>query len=62
MCNIVKNGMPESFEEHLRDDYGDEEVDALLKRGREIKQFSNNEYKELVHKYRRLIKEKGVIV
>ena len=30
VCNEIKNGMPESFEENLREDYGDETIDNLV--------------------------------
>lgn len=61
-CNVTKSGMEDSFEEHLRDDLGDEEVDALIELGKKEKNYSDDEYKELIHFYKEQLKEKGVII
>lgn len=52
--------MEEAFDENLRDDLGDEEVDELLERGQREKQYDENEYRELIHKYIYEIERKGV--
>lgn len=54
--------MEEAFEEHLREDLGDEEVDELKKRGQETKNLSDEDYKEVIHKAKKRIMEKGVII
>lgn len=61
-CNEYRGGMEDSFEEHLRDDLGDEAVDLLIALGRTEKQFTDDEYRDKIHYYRSKIKEKGVII
>ena len=61
-CNMIKDGMEESFEEHLRDDLGDEVVDALLQRGKEEYSYTDDQYKRLIHHYKQEIKAKGGII
>lgn len=61
-CNEHRNGMPESFEEHLRDDLGDEAVDALLAKGRTTYQFTDDAYRRLIQYYKVGVKAKGVIL
>jgi hypothetical protein len=58
-CNRNNDGMEESFEEHLRDDLGDEAVDELFELGRSEKQYDENEYRELIHHYTLEIERKG---
>jgi len=59
---MIRDGMEESFEEHLRDDLGDEEVDALLEKGKEEKSYTDEEYKQLIHYYTMELKRMGVII
>lgn len=59
-CNRSRGGMEESFEEHLRDDLGDEAVDNLLKLGVSEKHFIEDEYREQISKYKAEIKKRGV--
>ena len=54
--------MEEAFDENLRDELGDEAVEELLEKGRREKQFDENEYRELIHKYTYEIERKGVKV
>lgn len=61
-CNEVRGGMEESFEQHLRDDLGDETVDALLKRGQGEKNYSDEEYKEIINSCKKRIMDRGVII
>lgn len=61
-CNEFRGGMEESFEEHLRDDLGDEEVDALIELGRQEKQFTDDEYREKIVHYKGILREKSVII
>lgn len=61
-CNRERGGMVESFEEHLRDDLGDEAVDKLIQKGREAKQYTDEEYTELINTLKMKIRQKGVIV
>lgn len=59
-CNRENDGMEEAFDENLRDDLGDEVVEELLERGQREKQYDENEYRELIHKYTYEIEQKGV--
>ena len=61
-CNRDNDGMEEAFDENLRDELGDEAVEELLEKGRREKQFDENEYRELIHKYTYEIERKGVKV
>lgn len=59
ICNMHRNGMPEAFEERLREDLGDEEVDNLIERGRTSVQLGDKEYQHLLDKYTRLVRQMG---
>jgi hypothetical protein len=61
-CNQFKNGMEESFEEQLRYDLGEKEFNELVEKGKEIIQFTDEDYKKLIHKYTLLIREKGYTI
>lgn len=52
--------MEKSFEEHLRDDLGDEVVDELIKLGRTDKQWTDREYVEKITYYTSMNKIKVV--
>lgn len=61
-CNMLKDGMEESFEEHLRDDLGNAAVDALVARGRTEYQYTEDQYKRLIQTYREANRRKGAIL
>ena len=58
-CNMLREGKVDVYEERLRDDIGDKEVDKLIELGREERSYSNEEYKEEIHKYTLKIREMG---
>ena len=58
-CNRMKGGMSEVFEQRLRDDFGDEEIDKLIEMSRDETSYSDAEYKEEIHKYTLKVKEMG---
>lgn len=58
-CNMIFDGMEESFEEHLREELGEKEVDKLIEIGKQERNYSDEEYKELIHFYTLQIREKG---
>lgn len=51
-CNVDKNGMPEAFEENLRDELGDKAVDALIERGKEAVEYSDAWYVDKIKYYK----------
>lgn len=61
-CNMFRNGMPEAFEENLRDELGEEEFEDLMRTARSIKKYTDQEYKELIRHYKLEIKKMGVIL
>lgn len=59
-CNRYRNGEPEAFEERLRIEYGDEAIDELLELSKGIKQYTDDDYKEMIKTYRQILKRNGV--
>lgn len=61
-CNRFLNGRPDVFEENLRDEIGDEEVDEVIALGRTEKHYTEKEYRELISHYKLALKNLGVII
>ena len=61
-CNEHRGGMEESFEEHLRDDLGDYEVDILVETGKQIQQYTDSDYVALIREYRDKVKLYGIFI
>lgn len=51
-CNTYGNGEPHIYAAELVSRYGQEEFEALIKRGREIKRFTVKELEDLYNKYK----------
>jgi len=60
-CNRVKGGMEESFEEHLREDLGNEVMNKLIEKGKKEKRFTDEEYQYLIDFYKKEIKIYGIM-
>lgn len=50
-CNVFKNGNSAEYAYRLIQKYGQEEFEALIKRGRQTKQFTVKELEQLIHEY-----------
>ena len=61
-CNVNRNGMEDSFEENLRLELGDEEVENLIKLSKTTQGFSDDELSTKVAFYKATLRDKGVIV
>ena len=61
-CNRVFGGRPETFEENLRDDLGDARVARLETLASDSVHFSDEELKEKLIHYTRLVAEMGKVV
>lgn len=59
-CNMEHGGRPEIFEEELRDEIGDEAVDDLIKKSKEIADYDDKWYVDKIAYYRGKNKEFGV--
>lgn len=59
-CNEFRDGMEHSFEERLRDELGDEEVDDLIELGRREEQYTEAWYRERTRYYRGQVAKFGV--
>jgi hypothetical protein len=57
-CNRSKNGQPKIFEEELREEIGDDEVDSLIERSREVRFFDQQAKENLLHNLKTLAKAK----
>lgn len=60
-CNCNRNGMPDVFEEELRCDIGDEDVDELIKKSKEIADVSDDWIQKMIYYYRAKNKELGIM-
>lgn len=56
-CNMYNYGSTGAYAERLIKDYGMEEFQKLLKRGRESKQFTREELKEIANTYKQKLLE-----
>lgn len=61
-CNEYRHGMPEAFEEGLRNDLGDERVDALVELSKTEAQFRDEDYREVIDMYGSILKKEYGIV
>lgn len=55
-CNLFGNGKPLDFEEHLREEIGDERVDALKQRRHQIVKLTPAWYESEIERYRELLR------
>lgn len=51
-CNVFKDGNMGEYALRLIKDYGEEEFEALILRGRDIKQFTTHELENLIEEYK----------
>ena len=56
-CNVFKNGNYPAFTKYLLDNFGEEWLKNLIKKGQEIKQWSIDELKEMIEKYQTLVNQ-----
>jgi len=56
-CNMFKSGNMAEYARRLIDDFGDRIVHDLVKKGKEIKQFTTKELQELIDYYEPLVRE-----
>ena len=57
MCNCFDNGRPDVFEVNLREEIGDEEVDALIERGKGISQTDEEWLQSKVIHYKSIVQK-----
>jgi hypothetical protein len=55
-CNIAKNGNYPAFTKYLLNTYGSEWLTQLIKDGEKLRKFTPQELRELIEKYKNLIK------
>lgn len=59
-CNVWRRGNIAFFSANLLEELGKERFDALIKRGRTLKQFFVPELTEKIEEYKKMLKEIGI--